>query len=193
MPHKPKTFTVDQRIDAFVEKINALPREWASDTDIPPSLRLGSSEGGWRYDWRIQKRDDIDWIEALEANLPGPLSPSFRSLVTRYVYPAFSVGGLWLFANTREQASNDWRIWLWQDKYLSRGLLTNGCIQFARPDTGSYDPICFDTRNRAKDGECPIVRIDHEGILCDDRLVIISQVAPSFSDFVEDYLAERSS
>ena len=159
--------TLDQLVDAFVEKANASGREAA--------LRVGRQNGD-------------DWIARLEARLPAPLPPSFRSLVARYVYSEFAAGGLWCFANTGEQTEQEWGTALWKDKVLSGGLLREGYIQFARPDTGSYDPICFDTQHRAKDGECPVVWIDHEGILCDDKIVVYKEIAPSFVDIVRSCL-----
>ena len=183
--------TVDDLIDAFVEKVNALAREPRWPDDVPPSLRLGPPNKYGMYDWKIQKQDGIDWVEAVEAKLSAKLPPSFRSLVTRYVYPEFKAQGLWFFANTSEQVADEWREWLFKDKALSGGLLREGYIQFARPDTGSYDPICFDTQHKTKDGECPIVWIDHEDILCKGKNCVYKEIAPSFVEFVQDYLSGR--
>lgn len=74
------------------------------------------------------------------------------------------------------------------DRPLCRAynLLQHGYLQFARPDTGDYDPICFDTRRRLKGGEHPVVRVDHESILCNKRIGTVTEIAPSFLKFVMD-------
>lgn len=129
-------------------------------------------------------------LAALESRLPGLLPPSFRSMVLRYRFLAFEVKPLWFFGNTGEETTEEWRVALSADKFLSHTLLMHGYVQFARLDTGSYDPICFDTKRGRSDGEYPIVWIDHEGILCNDKILIRGEIAPSLADFVQNYLTK---
>jgi len=42
--------------------------------------------------------------------------------------------------------------------------LNSGYLQFARPASGGYDPICFAMRRPSGNREFPIVRLDHEEI-----------------------------
>ena len=134
----------------------------------------------------IEPHSSLNSISALEQRLPSSLPPSFHSLVTRYSFLPFKIESLELFGNIPGEAQN-WLDCLFADKALSSVLLTNGYIQFARPDTGSYDPICFDTKR--SDEEYPIVWIEHEGILCYDRIIIRTEIAPSFVHLVQAYLA----
>ena len=48
----------------------------------------------------FRRLESAPWIDALETKLPRRLPASFRSLVTRYVFPRFEAGGLHFFANT---------------------------------------------------------------------------------------------
>jgi hypothetical protein len=48
-----------------------------------------------------------------------------------------------------------------------------------------YDPVCFDLRRRSSTGDCPIVKIDHEQILCNWRIKKVGELAPSFRKLVE--------
>lgn len=73
---------------------------------------------------------------------------------------------------------------IFEDKIMSLFLLDKGYLQFARPDCGSYDPICFNT-NKKRGDEYEIVRICHESILCNNKLKIINVIAPSFRRWVE--------
>ncbi len=48
-----------------------------------------------------------------------------------------------------------------------------------------YDPVCFDLRSRTKDGDYRIVKIDHEEILCNNRLKVVAELAPSFEQLMQ--------
>ena len=43
-----------------------------------------------------------------------------------------------------------------------------------------YDPVCFDIRSRTKSKDYRIVKIDHEEILCNHRVKVVAELAPSF-------------
>jgi hypothetical protein len=176
--------TIDELIDAFVRKINGSPRRRIREEDIPHRLREGGAEFGLYYDWTIQRFNHIHWIEPLEAELPAPLPPSYRSLVTRYLFPAFEIAPLILLANTGQTLYHEMSMTMAKDKVLSEVLLKNGFAQFARPNNGDSDPVCFDFRQRAADGECPIVRISHHAIVSGSPIEAAEEMAPSFYDFV---------
>src|SRR2546427_12600439 len=67
-----------------------------------------------------------------------------------------------------------------------RSLVTRCYIQFARPEGGSYDPICFDARRSVSNRGFPIVWLDHEDILCRERIRSVATVSDSFYRFVAD-------
>lgn len=179
---------IDELIDRFVERINSSPRLSLLDFEVPPDLRLSKTSSiGW--DWKVKASDEIDWIEPLEARLRIRFPDSFRSLVTRYQFPELDVGPLMLFSNTSSGLFYELRDRIFCDECLTETLHPNGLIAFALPATGSYDQICFDTRRPTPDRDFPIVRVDHEEILCNEQLVVIEEVAPSFCQFVSTYLA----
>lgn len=47
-----------------------------------------------------------------------------------------------------------------------------------------YDPVCFDLRRRSN-GDCRIVKFDHEEILCNRRLVEVDDPATGFRRLME--------
>lgn len=200
---KHTTITVDDWVDRFVEHVNHSDREPKSGKDIPPWLRGEARSDEYTYwdvaqpdeytdfDWQIRKVERTQWIEELESKLPYPFPPSFHSLVSRYAYPDFTVGPLWLLANTGEPLFYEMSDTIQRDVHLSKTLAKHGYLHFARPDTGSYDPVCFDTRRRLKNGEYPIVQVEHEAILCFDRIGDVTEIAPSFLAFVTD-VVERA-
>ena len=65
-------------------------------------------------------------------------------------------------------------------------LFKNGFLPFARPADSSYDPICFDYRDSSGKVEPSVVRIDHEEILCHDRIRVIATLSRSFDPLIEE-------
>ncbi len=126
------------------------------------------------------------WIEVLQSKLPSRFPASFRSLVTRYAFASFDIGHLRLFGNTGRDEEDDLNVAIFRDPTMAQVILRNGYIQFARTDTGSYDPICFDAEKSTANREFAIVRLDHEQILCNDRIEVVEKVADSFFRFASD-------
>lgn len=178
---------VDQLVDQFVDAVNRMPRRRIREEDIPLGLRQGGAEFGLYYSWTIQKFRYINWIEPLEEKLGCRLPPSYRSLVTRYIFPSFEFSPLLLLANTGQTLYNELGSAIFRDRVLSQALFASGYVQFARPNSGDYDPVCFDINRTAKNGECPIVRIDHELILLRSTAEISEEIAPSFAEMLERF------
>ena len=131
----------------------------------------------------FRRVESAPWVDALEAKLPKRFPASFRSLVTRYTFPSFEAGGLSFFPNTGVNSSEELSVAIFNDRIIAGATLKAGYIQFARPEGGSYDPICFDARRAVSNHEFPIVLLDHEEILCRDRIYESERVADSFYRF----------
>ncbi len=130
------------------------------------------------------------WIEDFEKKLPKVLPRSFRSLVTRYSFQSFDLRGITFFGNSggSKDNFNDLVVACFADKHLTETLLPSGYVQIGRPDTGDYDPICFDTKKSKQNREYSIVRIDHEEVLCNYRIKVTAEIASSFLALIEEYL-----
>lgn len=159
MPTRPST---DKVIDAFVARMNA----------------LGSG--------RMQPIPAAPWMDELEPRLPRRLPPSFRSLVMRYAFDAFDIGPVHVFANTGDPSGEEELArCIFQDRVLAPVLLQAGYVQVGTSVDGAfYDPVCFDTNDRAGAGEYPLVRVDHEAALQFERSTIVCRVAPSFLQLI---------
>jgi hypothetical protein len=70
-----------------------------------------------------------------------------------------------------------------RDKGLSETLIPNGYMQFGKGADIDYDPVCFDISWR-KNRDYRIVKIDHEEILCNHRIKVVKEIAPSFRALV---------
>ena len=69
-------------------------------------------------------------------------------------------------------------------------LWQHGYLPFARPADWSYDPVCFDCRHLSPCTEPAVVRIDHEEILCHDRIRINSELSPAFDRLLDRMTAD---
>ena len=128
---------------------------------------------------------DFASLERIYAVLPAVFPPLYEYLVLSYRWPVVELLGLRLLANPPGPGLEGLLAEIRRDKGLWEALTSEGYIQFARPGTGDYDPICFDTRRRQKDRDCPIVQIDHEEILCNGRIRVVAELAESFRELID--------
>jgi hypothetical protein len=180
----------DKLIDAFVAKINSGTREPGLEDEIPNSIRTGITNEYGAFDWHI-KPYSVNWVAEVEKKIYGPFPRSFKSLISRYIFPTFELGPILFLANTPEGLAfslHELRTGIFKDKVLSEALRQNSYIQFGRQAGGCYDPICFAAQRSSQSNEYPIVQIDHEGILIKSKIIIVKEIAESFVDFIEKYL-----
>jgi hypothetical protein len=134
----------------------------------------------------FRRVESAPWVEQLESRLPRRFPASFGSLISRYTFPAFDAGGLSFFSNTGGDSREELGVAIFADAAIAGATLGSGFIQFARPDSGSYDPVCFDARLPASNREFPVVRLDHEDILCRGGVRGLKATAASFYRFAAD-------
>ena len=123
--------------------------------------------------------------QELEARLPARLPPLYRQLILTYRYPRATTGGVCLLANPPSPGLAGLEAAMFRDALLSRVLLQHGYLQFGSNGDGSYDPVCFNAARRRGGGDMEVVRLDHEQILCYERIRVQAVLAPSFQAFVE--------
>src|SRR5215469_13814586 len=132
----------------------------------------------------IRSEDNSQRLRELESILMTRLPPSFESLLSRYSFAPFDASGISFFgwgpasAELFEVASP-------QKGSLSELLLPAGYFQIGRPDTGSFDAICFDLNTPKQNREYRIVLAEHEEVLSNCRVKIRSELWPSFRNFLE--------
>lgn len=171
----------DELIDNFVNKLSSNYFKELDDNEVPPYLRVAAMNE-YEYQGKILKKDCTAWIDVLQSKLPFKLPPSYYSLVSRYAFPQFEYGSILLFANTGESVFYELAERVFSDKYLYPTLFANGLIEFGKAGHCAYDPICFDRKLGKM--ECPIVQIDHEEVLINERIKVIKEIAPSFIEFI---------
>jgi hypothetical protein len=147
-------------------------------------------------------------LEAFYAALPfglSPLPPLYERLILSYKWGKPTPGGYDLRAN--EESCGGYSLHasfggesltplleaVRKDAGLWDALVPQRLFPFGRGGCQSYDPVCFDLSQRRNDGDCPVVGIDHEEILCNYRVKVVVELAPRFRDLVSNTITEARS
>jgi hypothetical protein len=179
----------DELLRKFIDTFVVFDELWIHEEfettgDVTPLLSHPWDEEGWSY-WRpVAESLSRDVLRELYREVPGPLPPLYERLILSYRWAQADVDRLTLLSNlppglmSLASAIN-------RDQGLVEMLIPAGFVKFGRGPDVDYDPVCFDLGHRATDGDCRIVKFDHEEILCNRRLVEVGEVAPSFRRLVE--------
>ncbi|MGV3722768.1 MAG: hypothetical protein ACO1SX_17835 [Actinomycetota bacterium] len=155
---------------------------------IPAELRRDSAS---EFDECFARWEPLSWAAPdnacydLEARLPAPFPPLYRMLITSYRYLRVEVGGFCLLANPPSPKLEGLEEGMFRDALLTRVLLQHGFIQFASAGHTDYDPVCFNIAARTRDGDMQVVRLDHEEILCHERIAPLTVLSTSFRELVQ--------
>jgi hypothetical protein len=115
--------------------------------------------------------------------------PPFKEqLVLTYRWAEVDLGSYRLFGNPIGADLSGLLHEMLKDKFLSACLLKNGYIPFGKGPDIDYDPVCFDVTSRKENREFTIVKLDHEEILCNERIKVVAELAPTFEQLVRNTL-----
>lgn len=131
--------------------------------------------------------DQSELVAALEEKAGLQLPAAYRDFISAYEFEPCVLGSVELFGNASPGESDDLSVAPFSDKALHPPLLQAGFFPIGRPASGSYDPVCLSIAGKAKDAA--VVRIDHEQMLCQGRLKVLEEVAPSFTALVRGCVA----
>lgn len=186
MDNRPDDADLLARYVATFEKLDIL-----HEFEVPEELRVGTYDRG--YWWRpMPFATEPSALQAMyrELGLPGSGSTRFPSLyealLLSYRWAKVDMGTYRLLANAPAADLSPLAASMRVDEYLRSTLLPNGYIQFGQGPDINYDPVCFDFRHRQKNGDCRIVQLDHEAILCYGRIEGMTELAPNFRSLVLD-------
>ena len=118
------------------------------------------------------------------------LPKAFGHLVTHYTFKPFEWGPISFFGNAATYDPFSLHIAAMRDRAIWQVTRQARFIHFARPDPVNYDPICFGPT--AVGRESPIVRLDHEEILTNNRIEVVAEIAPSFPALAERLMSDGS-
>jgi hypothetical protein len=149
--------------------------------NLPPDSPLRAQHHYWRP---LELATDRSMLESVYAKLPARFPPLYQQLVLSYRWLEVDLQLYRLHANPPGPGLSGLLDRTLKDEFLSGFLLKNGFIPFGKGTDMDYDPICFDLRARKKNREFEIVKLDHEEILCNERIRVVAKVAPSFEQLV---------
>jgi hypothetical protein len=148
-------------------------------------LAIGDSDQYGCKRWRpLKTAIDPKFLEPIYSKLPARFPPLYERLVLSYRWAEVDLGSYRLRANSPgPDLSGLWNE-ISADEFLFQTLIRSGYIPFGKGPDVDYDPVCFDLTVREKNREYPIVKIDHEEILCRSRIKVVSELAKTFEALV---------
>jgi len=136
--------------------------------------------------WRpIPQVTDPSMLDPFYAKLPARFPPLYEQLVLTYRWADVDLGSYRLLGNPLGTNLCGLLDKMLKDEFLSTCLFKNGYIPFGKGPDIDYDPVCFDLKSRKKNREFSIVKLDHEEILCNERIKVVTDLAPSFEQLVK--------
>jgi hypothetical protein len=148
----------------------------------PPELASPDSDewDRWRPATIVTDREQL---ENLYRKVLGPFPALYEQLVLTHRWLEVHLGTVMLLPNPPGPTLDGLAGAILGDPVLIATLLPAGLIPFGKVSGGGYDPMCFDL-NASKRGDCPIIQVEHESILCHDRIGQTWQRYPSFRELV---------
>ena len=153
----------------------------------PLGLQLAIEEPDqWGFArWRPVKVNTASFLlDPIYAKVPARFPKLYERLVLSYRWAEVDLVTCRLLANPPGPDLSGLLQQMSRDPALRDSLLPAGYIQFGKGSDMDYDPVCFDIKSRKENGECRIVKIDHEEILCNNRVKLVAELAPSFRELV---------
>jgi hypothetical protein len=182
-PKGPSSARDDELLARFVATFGRLDDLMCLPSEPPPpELATPEQEGVDR--WRPAAiRTDRDQLEALYRKVPGPFPALYERLVLSYRWLEVHLETVMLLGNPPGPTLDGLASAILRDAVLVNTLLPARLIPFGRVSGGGYGPMCFDLRARKRD-DCPIVQVEHESVLCHDRIGETWLRYPSFRELV---------
>ena len=139
--------------------------------------------GGWAP-WRpLQVQLPRESLKTLYAQVTGPLPPLYEQLILSYQWGEVDLEEFRLLPSFPPSLQSLVSA-MTADAVMFRVLSSHQFVQFGRGPDIDYDPVCFDLNARGSDGDCAIVKLDHEDILIRERVRVVAKVADSFRQLV---------
>jgi hypothetical protein len=178
-----KDLLLSQYVSSF-EKLN----EMSDSPSIYPfvgALAVGTPSDTGDVAWRPRRTSpDPVLLESLYGKLPAKFPSLFERLLLTFRWAEVSLDRYSLMANPLGPNFDGFVREISKDPGLWESLIPAGYLRFGKGPDMDYDPVCFDMNSRKKSREMRVVKIDHEEILCNYRVKVVAELAPSFEALV---------
>lgn len=178
---------MDQLLAQFVDSFDKLDQmmEYPFIDPIAGGLAVGQPAESGMVVWRPRKtKPELALLEFLHTKLPAKCPPLFERLLLTYRWAEVHLDRYTLMANPPGSGLEGFFQAISGDRGLWEKLIPAGYLRFGKGPEMDYDPVCFDMNSRKKSREMRVVKIDHEEILCNYRIKIVAELAPSFEALV---------
>lgn len=166
----------------------------AVEEPVPPELDTGleSSESSCHLWKPAQIETPPSALKSFYTRIPHQLPPLYEELILSYRWLEVHLGNtLRLFPHPPTPDLETLADEILRDSAMTDTLFPLGLVPFGL--AMNYDHICFDTNRRHQNGDCPIIRVEHESILCFMKLGDTWPVASSFHNLVRDLISQAES
>jgi hypothetical protein len=164
---------------------------WSKDQTLPSELEAGFDDSRWAWQkWKPAKiRTSRAALDHFLSTYGIRFPELYENLLLSFRWLEVDLCGLArLFENPPGPLAEGLFAAIVEGPIHSKVLLPSGLVPFARaPD--NYDLICFDTTNRSVSRDFPLVQIDHEELLCCERILKRCQLWQTFRSFAEAVVA----
>ncbi|MDH5179691.1 MAG: hypothetical protein OEZ39_17700 [Gammaproteobacteria bacterium] len=128
---------------------------------------------------------DISIIETLLP--PGVAFPKiFKEIYNENAFDEFDSSPITFLENYDGNASEIYKYYENNIDFIKE-CCNLGYLPFARSDTGSFDPVCFDlSSNKPGQGDYAIVLLDHEDIFIGKKNVVKQHISKSLYQFMRN-------
>ena len=168
----------------------------SSSQELDPiafELSIGDFDQYGFKQWRpISCPTDRSHLDAIYKDIPARFPPLYEQLVLSYRWAEVDLRNYRLLANPPGTDLSRFLKEILSHKALREELAPDGYLQFGKGAELNYDPVCFDFKHRLRDGDCRVVRIDHEEILCNNRVREVEELARSFRQLVLQTIEEAA-
>lgn len=128
------------------------------------------------------------YLEELYKYIPGPFPSLYEQLILKFRWlDVYLDDELQLLANPPGTSLQGLADRILADRLLVSVLFPHRLIPFAKAGD-SYDPICFDLSQKIADSDSRIVRVEHESVLCDEKVGEVWTVYDSFRTLVNSFV-----
>jgi len=159
-----------------------------SGRNVPLDLDVGWEDGFQRWrPTRMPTRVQAN-VQSL-MQFPKKLPPLYERLILSYCWLEVDLGLFALLPNMPSEGLEGSIGPQCGDPILNAVLIPRGFVQFAKAPGDNYDPVCFDLNRPTKHGDYPVVRFEHETILCEEKLGDRDTICPSFRSAMIEIVA----
>lgn len=118
------------------------------------------------------------------AKIPVRFPDLFEELLLSYRWHGADTGSFRIYPNPPGTDLSDFLANMLRDDVIFELCVKSGFVPLGKGPNLSYDPVCFDVSKGTQGRRFPIVKLDHEQILCNSRIKVIGHLAKDFDELV---------